>query len=56
MNNAGYGYRSSFEEGGKDSVNQLFITNFFGPMELIKNKCIIYRSRELSELIFIIPP
>lgn len=36
VNNAGYGYRSSIEEGETDSVNQLFSTNFFGPIELIK--------------------
>ena len=36
VNNAGYGYRSSVEEGEEESVNQLFNTNFFGPIELIK--------------------
>ena len=36
VNNAGYGYRSSVEEGEEDSVNLLFDTNFFGPIELIK--------------------
>ena len=35
-NNAGYGYRSSVEEGDIDDVNLLFNTNFFGPIELIK--------------------
>ena len=36
VNNAGYGYRSSVEEGEEESVNLLFNTNFFGPIELIK--------------------
>ncbi len=36
INNAGYGYRSSVEEGEIEGVNQLFDTNFFGPIELIK--------------------
>ena len=36
VNNAGYGYRSSVEEGEEESVNLLFDTNFFGPIELIK--------------------
>lgn len=36
VNNAGYGYRSSIEEGEEESVNLLFDTNFFGPIELIK--------------------
>lgn len=37
INNAGYGYRSSIEEGEEDSVSVLFNTNFFGPVNLIKN-------------------
>jgi NAD(P)-dependent dehydrogenase (short-subunit alcohol dehydrogenase family) len=36
VNNAGYGYRSSVEEGNVDDVKVLFDTNFFGPVELIK--------------------
>lgn len=36
INNAGYGYRSSVEEGEIEGVDQLFNTNFFGPIELIK--------------------
>lgn len=36
INNAGYGYRSSVEEGDADDVSTLFNTNFFGPIELIK--------------------
>lgn len=36
INNAGYGYRSSVEEGDIDDVNLLFNTNFFGPIELVR--------------------
>lgn len=36
VNNAGYGYRSSVEEGNVEDVDTLFKTNFFGPVELIK--------------------
>lgn len=36
INNAGYGYRSSVEEGEPDSVAALFDTNLFGPIALIK--------------------
>lgn len=36
INNAGYGYRAAVEEGEIESVDQLFQTNFFGPIELIK--------------------
>jgi NAD(P)-dependent dehydrogenase (short-subunit alcohol dehydrogenase family) len=36
VNNAGYGYRAAVEEGGPADVRQLFATNFFGPVALIK--------------------
>ena len=36
INNAGYGYRASIEEGEEDGVNTLFQTNFYGPVALIK--------------------
>lgn len=36
VNNAGHGYRSSVEEGEKEAVYELFETNTFGPVELIK--------------------
>ena len=36
MNNAGYGYRAAVEEGEEDAVAQLFATNFFGPVAMIK--------------------
>jgi NAD(P)-dependent dehydrogenase (short-subunit alcohol dehydrogenase family) len=36
VNNAGYGYRAAVEEGDDTDVQQLFATNFFGPVALIK--------------------
>ncbi|CAN5873994.1 oxidoreductase [soil metagenome] len=36
VNNAGYGYTAAVEEGEDDGVAQLFATNFFGPVALIK--------------------
>ena len=36
VNNAGHGYRSALEEGEPDNVVELFQTNVFGPVELIK--------------------
>jgi NAD(P)-dependent dehydrogenase (short-subunit alcohol dehydrogenase family) len=36
VNNAGYGYRAAVEEGDDADVSQLFATNFFGPVALIK--------------------
>lgn len=37
VNNAGYGYRAALEEGDPEEVDQLFATNFFGGVEVIKN-------------------
>ncbi|UZF72510.1 oxidoreductase [Amycolatopsis mediterranei] len=36
VNNAGHGYRAAVEEGEEDEVAELFATNFFGPVALIK--------------------
>jgi NAD(P)-dependent dehydrogenase (short-subunit alcohol dehydrogenase family) len=36
VNNAGYGYRAAVEEGDDADVRQLFDTNVFGPVALIK--------------------
>jgi NAD(P)-dependent dehydrogenase (short-subunit alcohol dehydrogenase family) len=36
VNNAGYGYRAAVEEGGDADVRQLFATNFFGAVAMIK--------------------
>lgn len=36
VNNAGHGYRAAIEESADEAVQELFQTNFFGPMELIR--------------------
>src|SRR5918911_4213933 len=36
VNNAGYGYRAAVEEGDDEDVQQLFATNFHGPVAMIK--------------------
>jgi len=36
VNNAGYGYRAAVEEGDDADVAQLFATNVFGPVAMIK--------------------
>jgi NAD(P)-dependent dehydrogenase (short-subunit alcohol dehydrogenase family) len=36
VNNAGYGYRAAVEEGREADVQQLFATNFFGAVDMIK--------------------
>jgi NAD(P)-dependent dehydrogenase (short-subunit alcohol dehydrogenase family) len=36
VNNAGHGYRAAVEEGNDADVHELFATNFFGPVALIK--------------------
>lgn len=36
VNNAGHGYRAAVEEGNEEDVAELFATNFFGPVALIK--------------------
>lgn len=36
VNNAGHGYRAAVEEGEEAEVDELFATNFFGPVSLIK--------------------
>ncbi|WP_435225793.1 oxidoreductase [Streptomyces sp. Tue6028] len=37
VNNAGHGYRAAVEEGEEPDVAELFATNFFGPVDLIKS-------------------
>ena len=36
VNNAGHGYRAAIEESAPEAVEELFQTNFFGPMELTR--------------------
>lgn len=51
VNNAGHGYRSSIEEGEVDAVNELFQTNFFGPVELIKKVLPDMREKKAGAII-----
>ncbi len=51
INNAGYGYRSSVEEGDPKDVELLFDTNFFGPIELIKEVLPIMRAQKSGSII-----
>ena len=51
VNNAGYGYRSSVEEGDADDVALLFATNVFGPVELIKEVLPQMRARRSGAII-----
>lgn len=45
VNNAGHGYRSSVEEGEEDAVKELFRTNVFGPVDMIKAVLPIMREK-----------
>ena len=51
VNNAGHGYRSSVEEGDKYAVYELFETNTFGPVELIKKVLPGMRERKSGAII-----
>lgn len=45
INNAGHGYRSSVEEGEDEAVRELFETNLFGPINMIKTVLPIMRAK-----------
>lgn len=45
VNNAGHGYRSSVEEGEEEAVQELFRTNVFGPVDMIKAVLPILREK-----------
>ena len=51
VNNAGYGYRSSVEEGEIEGVDTLFATNVFGPVELIKEVLPYMRKQKSGAII-----
>lgn len=51
VNNAGYGYLASVEEGEDDEVRAMFETNFFGLVALIKRVLPGMRSRERGHII-----
>ena len=45
VNNAGHGYRSSVEEGEEEAIRELYETNLFGPIHLIKEVLPILRAK-----------
>ncbi len=45
VNNAGHGYRSSVEEGEEAAIRELYETNLFGPIFLIKEVLPILRAK-----------
>ncbi len=45
INNAGHGYRSSVEEGEDEAIQELFQTNLFGPVNMIKEVLPILREK-----------
>lgn len=51
VNNAGYGYRAAVEEAAVDEVEELFATNFFGPVDLIKQVLPQMRQRRAGTII-----
>ncbi len=51
VNNAGHGYRSALEEADPAEVAELFDTNFFGPIQLIKQVLPGMRERRAGTII-----
>jgi len=51
VNNAGHGYRAAVEEAAVDEVDELFATNFFGPVDLIKQVLPQMRQRRAGAII-----
>lgn len=51
VNNAGHGYRAAVEEASVEEVDELFATNFFGPVDLIKQVLPQMRQRRAGTII-----
>jgi NAD(P)-dependent dehydrogenase (short-subunit alcohol dehydrogenase family) len=53
VNNAGHGYRAAVEEASDDQVRELFATNFFGPVALIREVLPSMRERRTGTIVTI---
>ena len=51
VNNAGHGYRAAVEEASDDQVRELFATNFFGPVALIREVLPSMRERRTGTIV-----
>ncbi len=51
VNNAGHGYRAAVEEAADDQVQELFATNFFGPVALIQAVLPVMRERRSGTIV-----
>ncbi|MFI7171294.1 oxidoreductase [Rhodococcoides fascians] len=51
VNNAGHGYRAAVEESSQNELDELFATNFFGPVDLIKQVLPQMRSRRSGTIV-----
>lgn len=51
MNNAGHGYRAAIEESAPKAVAEIFQTNFFGPIELIRLALPQMRARHSGRIV-----
>jgi NAD(P)-dependent dehydrogenase (short-subunit alcohol dehydrogenase family) len=51
VNNAGHGYRAAVEEGDAGEVSDLFATNFFGTVEMIKKALPGMRARRTGTIL-----
>jgi NAD(P)-dependent dehydrogenase (short-subunit alcohol dehydrogenase family) len=53
VNNAGHGYRAAVEEASEDQVQELFASNFFGPVSLIQAVLPMMREQRSGTIISI---
>lgn len=51
VNNAGHTYRAAVEEAAEDQVQELFDTNFFGPVALIQAVLPVMRARRSGTIV-----
>lgn len=51
VNNAGHGHRAAVEEAAVDEIAELFATNFFGPVDLIKQVLPQMRARRAGTIV-----